>query len=207
MHRYLDQGGDFLDTTRNPIEAIEQGMKRIKDETMPFVVAETGAVNNNHSGEFKYYSCDDRGIIFVDSVYTPFFLGSAACGNIWHWDERYVESKNLYKYFKPLANMVNGIDFQNEEFESINFSDHQAYIYVLKGKNVSFGFIRNKSDCWKNVLRDLGSVETIKEKEICFDANKITEFKIWDEDSTTIKIENGKIRFENILYGTIFKIV
>ena len=207
MHRYLDQGGKYIDTTRHPVEVIQEGMKMIKDDTIPFIVAETGAVNNNHSGEFKYYSCDDRGIIFVDCVYTPVFLGSASCGHIWHWDQRYVESKNLYKYFKPLADMVSEIDFQNEEFESIDFSDDEAYIFILKGKTVSLGFIRNKSDCWQKVLRDFKSTTVIKEKEISFNATSIKEFKIWEDDSTKISVGDEKVKFENLLYGTIFKIM
>lgn len=207
MHRYLDQGGQHEDTTKNPVEVIQKGMEKIKDNKMPFVVAETGAVNNNHSDKFKYYSCDDRGIIFVDCVYTPLFLGSASCGHIWHWDDRYVESKNLYKYFKPLADMVSEIDFQSEEFESIDFSDDEAYIFILKGKNVSLGFVRNKSDCWQNVLKDFKNATVIKEKEISFNGTSIKEFKIWEDDTTKISVGDQKVKFENLLYGTIFKIM
>ena len=143
----------------------------------------------------------------MDCVYTPVFLGSASCGHIWHWDQRYVESKNLYKYFKPLADMVSEIDFQNEEFESIDFSDDEAYIFILKGKTVSLGFIRNKSDCWQKVLRDFKSTTVIKEKEISFNATSIKEFKIWEDDSTKISVGDEKVKFENLLYGTIFKIM
>lgn len=206
MHRYLDQGGKYNDTHNNPIEMIQGGLQRVKDENMPFFLAETGAVNNNHSGEFKYYSCDDRGMIFVDSVYTPVFLGCAGCGNIWHWDERYVESKNIYKYFKPLKNMLDGVDFQIEAFEPVDFSDNELYILILKGKTVSLGFIRNKSDCWTNVLRDLKEPEIVSEKSISFNSKSVTDFKIWEDDSTSISVDKDKIKFENILYGTIFKI-
>ena len=207
MHRYLDQGAKYVDSTVNPIEVIQKGISLIKDDSRPLFVAETGAVNNCHSGEFKYYSCDDRGIIFVDCVYTPVFLGSAGCGNMWHWDERYIESKNLYKYFKPLAAMVGNIDFQNEDFESIDYSDDDAYILILKGKKASFGFIRNASDCWQNVLRDFRNVTVIKEKEIPFDCTSITEFKIWEDDSTDISVADGRIKIKNLLYGTMFKIM
>lgn len=206
MHRYLDQGGLYDDTRHNPIEMIQGGLKRIQNSSMPFFVAETGAVNNNHSGEFKYYSCDDRGIIFADCVYTPVFMGCAGAGNIWHWDDRYVESKNLYRYYKPLADMISCVDFPEEGFETLDFSDDEAYIFILKGKTVSLGFIRNKSDCWNRVLRDLEDVETINQKTVDFNGKSVTDFKIWENDTTKISINDGKIKFENILYGTIFKI-
>ena len=57
------------------------------------------------------------------------------------------------------------------------------------------------------MLRDLKDVSMIKEKEIAFVGSKIQEFKIWEEDSTKISVSDGKVKFENLLYGTIFKII
>ena len=205
IHRYLDQGAKYVDSTVNPIEVIQAGVNLIKDNSKPLFVAETGAVNNCHSGEFKYYSCDDRGIIFVDCVYTPVFCGCAGCGNIWHWDERYVESKNLYKYFKPLAEMVKEIDFQNEEFETVDFSDEDVYLFVLSGKKTSLAFVRNKNDNWKTVLRDLQIPNVVEKKIINVNCKNLTVYPIWDEDTTSVQIVNEKIEINNIKYGTIFK--
>ncbi len=206
MHRYLDQGADYIDSTTNPIDVIQGGIKLIKDNLKPFFVAETGAVNNCHSGEFKYYSCDDRGMIFVDCVYTPVFLGCSGCGNIWHWDERYVESKNLYKYFKPLKHLLDGVDFQNEDFNMLDFSDENVYLFVLHGKNTSLGFIRNKKDSWQTVLRDLETPQPVKRKIIDLKCRNLTVYPIWEEDTTNVKIKGEKIEISNINYGTIFKI-
>lgn len=211
LHRYLDQGyldheNKYQDTGRRPIEVIQKGMELIKDETLPFVVAETGAVNNNHSGPFKFYSCDDRGIIFVDCVYTPVFLGSASCGNIWHWDERYVESKNLYKYYKPLADMIEDIDFSKENFKSVDLSDDDVYLFVLDGDNVSICFIRNKADNWENTLKDDIEPKIIDSKEIEIKGVKrLKNFPIWADDTTSVKKDGEKICINNIRYGTIFK--
>lgn len=205
MHRYLDQGAIFDDTKNDTVEVIQCGLKRIDKQDMPLLVAETGAVNNNHSGEFKYYSCDDRGIIFIDCVYTPVFLCCAGCGNIWHWDERYVESKNLYKYYKPLADMISDIDFANENFKSTDLSDNDAYLFILQGKTVNLGFIRNKSDSWKNVLRDLNEPKPLEKFETDLPCKKIVAYPIWKGDTTKIYPENGCLTFANVLYGTIFK--
>lgn len=205
MHRYLDQGAEFEDVKDNPIEVIQKGLQLIAQQNMPLLVAETGAVNNNHSGEFKYYSCDDRGIIFIDCVYTPLFLCSAGCGNIWHWDERYVESKNLYRYYKPLADMVSGIDFVKENFKSIDLSNDDAYLFILQGKTVSLGFIRNKSDSWKNVLRDMNEPKLIEKLTTVLPCKKVVAYPIWENDTTKVYPKNGSLTFSNVLYGTIFK--
>lgn len=205
MHRYLDQGAKYVDSTVNPIEVIQEGISLIKDDSRPLFVAETGAVNNCHSGEFKYYSCDDRGIIFVDCVYTPVFLGCAGCGNMWHWDERYIESKNLYKYFKPLNDMLGDIDFPNEEFETVDMSDEDVYLLVLRGKKTGLAFVRNKDDNWKTVLRDLNEPDTVEKKIVDVKCKNLTVYPVWDEDTTSVQIVNEKIEICNIKYGTIFK--
>lgn len=205
MHRYLDQGADYIDSTICPIELLTSGLKMINDDSKPIIIAETGAVENCHSGEFKYYSCDDRGIIFVDCVYTPIFLACGSCGNIWHWDHRYVESKNLYKYFKPLSDMICGIDFQTEEFKSIDLSDDDVYLYILKGKRTALGFIRNKKDCWQTVLRDSKTPKAVEKITIDMPCRDVTTFPIWKDDLTCIKIVDEKIEISSINYGTIFK--
>lgn len=141
-------------------------MELVKNDRQPFIVAETGAVNNNHSGPFRYYSIDDRGIIFVDSVYTPIFLGSASCGHIWHWNNRYVESKNLYKYYKPLYNLIKDINFDKENFETVDLSDDDVYLFLLEGDTVTLGFVRNKSDNWQDTLIDNNPPVNIDFKEL-----------------------------------------
>lgn len=205
MHRYLDQGAKHIDSTINPVELLTGGLKMIRDDAKPVIVAETGAVEKRHSGEFKYYSCDDRGIIFVDCVYTPVFLACAGCGNIWHWDYRYVESKNLYKHFRPLCNMLCGIDFQAEEFETVDLSDDEVYLYILKGKGTALGFVRNRKDCWQTVLRDMETPKTVEKITINMKCKNITSFSVWEDDLTRIKLVNEKIEISNINYGTIFK--
>lgn len=206
MHRYLDQGGRMDSTNHNPIEVIQEGLKLIKDDSKPILVAETGAVNNCHSGEFKFYSIDDLGLIFTDCVYTPVFLQSASCGHMWHWDERYIESKNLYKYFKPLSQMLKDIDFPSEKFESIDFSDNELYIFLLKGNKTSIGFVRNKNASWKNLLRDLKKPEPILQKAINLQGKNLKVFPIWEEDTTKLSFKNDTLILSDVMYGTVFKI-
>ena len=205
MHRYLDQGAKLKDTTCNPVEMVIEGIKYLQNNDMPLILAETGAVNNCHSGECKYYSVDDNGMIFVDCVYTPVFCGMASTGNIWHWDQRYIEGKNLYKYFAPISKLIEGIDFTAEEFKPIDLSDENVYLLILKGKTQSIGFVRNKADCWQNVLRDMKETEITASKTVDFKADSIEQIKIWNDDTTQIIATNNQLKFNNVLYGTLFK--
>ena len=78
MHRYLDRGAPFSVCHDALIDLLTDGVSTLKDAKQPLLVAETGAVNNCHSGPFTYYCCDHTGLLFCDAVYTPVFLG--ACG-------------------------------------------------------------------------------------------------------------------------------
>lgn len=207
LHRYLDLGAHYVDCHGNPIEMLKVGVSLMKDESVPFVVAETGAVNDRHSGAFKFYPRDDRGILFVDCVYTPVFLGCASCGHHWWWNANYVESKNLYRYFKPLANMVENVDFTKERFEPRDLSDEDMHVLLLEGENVTLGFLRNKADCWQNVLRD--DLETAPAAHKSYDISRdgsISVYPIWDDEQGTVTLNKGRLTVKNLRYGTIFKI-
>ncbi len=200
IHRYLDQGAKFESCTKNPIESITEAFNLVKPENQPVLLAETGAVNNCHSGPFKYYSCDDEGMIFADSVFTPVFCGSCGCGNIWHWDERYVESKNLYHLYKPLTKLLNGVDMASEEFVTKDLSNDKAYILILEGKTHILGYIRNKSSDWQNLFRDLKEKEVIE--ELVINNIKNTEIiDIWNDAKTYS--DGNKIM--NIGHGVFIK--
>ncbi len=206
FHRYLDQGAQYEDC-KNPIEVIKGGFSRLAT-TKPVFVAETGAVNNCHSGPFNFYVNDDDGILFADVVYTPVFMKSCGTGNIWHWDNRYVESKNLYHLFKPIKNLINGIDFESEAFETLDFSNDTVYCLLLKGKNTTIGYLRNKNYNWQTVLRDLKEVAPIDEFFLPTTQKSRAElFPIWDNDRSEATATEHGIAFENIKIGVLFKLV
>ena len=207
IHRYLDQGALYEDCRNNPLAAVKGAFDKVTTDK-PIFIAETGAVNNCHSGPFKFYVNDDRGIIFADLVYTPVFLKSAGTGNIWHWDEKYVEFKNLYHMFKPVKELISGVDFENENFVSTDLSDERVSLLLLKGKTVALGYIRNKADNWKNILRDLHTADPIESFEFeLADASGIQCIRIWNEDRTEVNLHNGKVCFKNIKYGMLFKVM
>ena len=206
IHRYLDQGARYDDCRENMLDVVKGAFEKMTSDK-PLFLAETGAVNNCHSGPFRFYVNDDRGILFADSVYTPVFLKSAGTGNIWHWDERYVEFKNLYHMFKPIKELVEGVDFENEAFECADLSNERVSLLLLKGKTVTLGYVRNKDDNWKNVLRDLKAADPVESFEFDLDGAKaISCYPIWQEDRTTAELNDGIVTLKNIDYGTLFKV-
>lgn len=209
VHRYLDQGEKQEVRRTDPFVNTAESVKDISTNEKPGILAETGAVNDNHSGPFRYYLSDDRGIIFADTVYPAFFACSAGCGQIWHWDDRYISAKSLYKMFAPFAELVKEVNPIKEEFNSFDLSNGQVLCRVLKGKNTILGYIRNRSDSWYNTLRDMNEAETIENLSIDFEtfsASNCSTVKIWEDDTTEFKIKDNALCFANLKYGTFFKI-
>lgn len=206
VHRYLDQGSGYEICHDDTIALIRDAVVRLAEPNKPFIVAETGAVNNCHSGPFRYYNADHNGMIFCDLIYTPIFCCAAGCGHIWHWDGRYVESKNLYKYFKPIEILSRGIEFDREEFRSFVYEDDEFILLILRGKNSVLGYLRNKSYNWKNILRDLKDESIISKKVIYIPLYEQLEvINIWDDETAELSTEHDMLFVNNLKYGVLFK--
>ncbi len=200
IHRYLDQGAAY-EICNHPIEMMKDALTIFTPSEKPVLIAETGAVNDSHSSEFRYYASDDRGIIFADTVYTSAFCGGCGIGNIWHWDERYVEAKKLYKMFKPVSEVFDGIDFQSEDFTYTDLSNDSVHMLSLSGKNTHLLYIRNKADTWQNVLRDLIEPETVDSITLPNNLKGAKIIPIWDEETATLQGST----LSNLKYGVFIR--
>ncbi len=206
IHRYLDIGAEYDECKLRPTTMIKSTFDLIKSEK-PVFLAETGAVSRRHSGPFRFYSADDRGILFADFVYTPVFTGCAGTGNIWHWDDRYVEAKNLYHMYRPITELIKSVDFESEDFVPEDLSDKEVNLFLMRGKTVTIGYLRNKDDCWQKVLRDLKEPQPIESLEFTSEgAKSVICYPIWDDDRVKAVFDGDRVKFINIDYGVLFKI-
>lgn len=153
VHRYLDQGAPWAICREDPVLLTFDAVKRTRRRDRPTLLAETGAVNDRHTGPFRYYRMDDRGIILHDTTFPAFFAGAAGVGQIWHWD-RYVDQKDLWHLYKPFADMVADLDMEFETFIPVDLSNEKVWCLVLRGRGHILAWVRNRQDTWQNVLRD-----------------------------------------------------
>lgn len=153
VHRYLDQGAPWRICTVDPVAFSLDAVQRARRPDRPIMLAETGAVNDRHTGPFRYYRADNRGILFYDTTFPAFFAGAAGTGQIWHWDH-YVDGKDLWQEFRPFADLVDGIALDAEGFKPIDLSTDRAWILGLLGKEHILLWVRNRADSWHAVLRD-----------------------------------------------------
>lgn len=153
VHRYLDQGASLAICRTDPVAMSIDAVQRARRTDRPVLLAETGAVNDCHSGPFRYYRADHDGLIFHDTTYPAFFAGAAGSGHIWHW-ERYIDQKNLWCGFRALADALCGVAVDREAFVPVDQSTPDYWCLVLRGQTVSLAWLRNRSDRWDRVLRD-----------------------------------------------------
>ena len=135
VHRYLDPGAE-LDVCRGPVDilAADAVTEILSYEPgKPVLLAESGAVEANHSGPSKLYGVDNIGLILHDVLFAPFFAGAAGAGQIWHW-ETYVAPQNLWWQFGCFAEAVRGLDPPAEEFEPVRIEHPFLRVYALKGQ-------------------------------------------------------------------------
>ncbi len=211
VHRYLDQGAKGLHCT-DPVKLGVEAIGWARRPDRPVLLAETGAVNDKHSGPFRFYRWDDEGLIFHDSTYPSFFAGAAGSGHIWHWDA-YVDPKNLWPGYAALAAVLAGVDPDRELFKPADLSTEQAWALLLVGRTVTLGWVRNRADTWQAVLRDqqttapLAGVTLDLSAAADSAARKVELFRPWPADAAgPATFANGRLTLPAFRHGVMFRI-
>lgn len=205
LHRYLDYGAKYEICHSSPLDFLPDGIAQIRHEGKPLLVAETGAVNDSHSGPLRYYRSDHDGLIFCDVVYTPLFAGAAGCGNIWHWGYQYVESKNLYYLYRPLYELCKDINFDREKFVCKRVENEKAVLLLLCGENVTLGYLRNKNENWERRLRDCLPCTPACTVLSATLPHKYEVIKIHENEEGSVSLGEGKLCVSDLHFGLLLK--
>jgi len=204
FHRYIDQGAPLEICHYTPIDMIVDGTKRFTVPGKPTVLNETGAVNDRHTSIFRFYCCDNDGMILTDVTYAPFFAGCGASGHSWHW-ESYIEQKNLWHVYEPLVRLLDGVEADKEGFETIDETRDGARILGLRGKTCTLYYIRNDADRWAATLRD--RIEPAEITGLTIDGGSaFCMGLIGDRIEETVAAENGKITLPAFHRGMVVKV-
>ena len=210
VHRYLDQGAPWEISALDPVALSVDAIQRARRPDRPILLAETGGVNDRHTGPFRYYRMDHRGILLHDTTYPAFFAGAAGSGHIWHWDS-YVDTKDLWWHYKPLADLLRGMQLDREGFQPVDLSTESMWFLGLQGRSHFLGWVRNKQDSWHAVLRDEQEPEAIPEQvvdlaSLGIRSGEVTVFWPWSEDAGRATLADGSLHLPSFRYGILIKI-
>ncbi len=185
VHRYLDCGAQW-DVCHGPVDVLAAGAVRellAFQPGRPVLLAESGAVENNHSGPFKLYAKDTEGIILHDVLFAPFFAGACGPGHCWHWNQ-YVDRNNLWWQFGRFAAAVKDLDPPAENFQPSLPAHPRLRVYQLQGRQTLLLWCRDPRNTWQSELAEGQKPETLTGQTLdlgtALQGAKVHQVKIYD---------------------------
>jgi hypothetical protein len=194
VHRYLDLGAAW-EICHQPVDLLAADAVREllrMQPGKPVILAESGAVEPNHSGPFKLYAKDPEGTLLHDVLFAPFFAGAAGPGQIWHWDA-YVAKNNLWHHFARFAEAVKDLDAPAEKLEPSMVDHPQVRIYVLSGRTQTLMWLRDKQNNWMTELRDGVAPRTLKGIRIAVPGAEARVYDPWTDAWTKVQADQGQV--------------
>ena len=182
VHRYLDPGAQ-LDVCRGPLDVLAaESVRQMLDlrPDRPAILAETGAVEANHSAASALYGVDREGMMLHDLVFAPFFAGSAGCGMLWHWDF-YVDRNRLWYHYGRFAKAIAGLDPVAEDFRPFRTETRRMRIYGLRGKTTTVLWCRDKESNWQTELGLRQAPSPVKGERLPFDKTTFACYLPWSD--------------------------
>jgi hypothetical protein len=213
VHRYLDLGAR-LKICHGPVDVLAADAIRellAMKPGRPVILAEGGAVEPRHTGPFKLYAKDKAGIILHDVIFAPFFSGAAGTGQCWHWGE-YVDNNNLWHQFQAFADTVRGIDPPAEGFQPRMIAHPRLRVYVLKGKQTSLLWCRDKENTWQTELAEGRAPEELKDipvplrEAMPLAGHRARAYDPWEKVWSDIAIDGGAVRLPTFTRSIVVRL-
>jgi hypothetical protein len=215
VHRYLDLGAS-MEVCHSPMDIICSSAveELISFKTgKPVILAETGAVEPNHSGPSKYYPVDTAGILLHDILFAPFFSGSAGAGMSWHW-ESYVAKNNLWFHYKRFSEIVKNINPVTENFIPSKSETDILRLYKLDGQKTTLIWLRDKRNTWESELRDglppttiSGMKLDLKESGIDEPPGEVSVYDPWQDKWANVIPYEHKIALPDFMRSLVVRII
>jgi hypothetical protein len=214
VHRYLDLGAE-MGVCHMPMDIIcSSAVEEIRSYNTgkPVILAETGAVEPNHSGPSRYYPLDTAGILLHDILFAPFFSGSAGAGMSWHW-ESYVDKNNLWYHFKRFSEAVKDINPIKERFVVSREETDKLRVYELNGEETILLWLRDKNNNWETELRDgqmpltiTGVQLDLKKLGLDSSEGEISIYDPWKDNWKKVTAEEMKIPLPDFKRSLVVRI-
>jgi hypothetical protein len=214
VHRYLDLGA-ALDTCHGPVdllaadavgELLSYGVRK------PVLLAESGAVEPQHTGPLKLYDKDRAGMILHDVLFAPFFSGAAGPGHIWHWDV-YVDRQDLWRHFGRFAKAVQGIDPPAEAFQPRRLEHPRLRVLVLQGRRTLLAWCRDPQNTWQSELAEDRPPEVIRGAAVDLGVPadwqagvNVSIYDPWTDRQTVATLQGGRVMLREFSRSIVIRL-
>jgi hypothetical protein len=102
--------------------------------------------------------------------------------------------------------MTKDLDLTREAFVAEDRSNEEVYFYLLRGNTVTLGFVRNRLDDWKTVLRDHAVAPAVSLTTGNVSEGKLTVYPIWEDETAKVTQEGNVLSFADLKYGICFRL-
>ncbi len=207
IHRCFDLSAQLPECKGAIHDMARTAVEDMRNKRKPFLVTATGAVNDSSDDAFLYYRNDYPGLIFYDTVYTPFFAGAAGTGIIMHTAE-YIDSHNLWGHYKVFSDMVNSLKVDKQHFKFEFCQRRHYWMMLMHGRTTTLAYIRANRSNWEYALRDDKKCVLFKGFRIQSQGGKRAKiFALPGENMPdTLSLRNGEFWLPNFRHGLFLRI-
>jgi hypothetical protein len=155
MHGYYYFSDEMKRDAKDMARFMTKWLAEIDHFNKPFLFAEFGIVPDKPD-TVGLWDRDPQGVNLHNGLWAPLADGAAGTGMIWWW-HNYVDPKNLYFQFRPVAEFVKGIPWTTEEFQHADLESTSDSLRALglKGKDLILLWLQNRAHTWWNVAHQM----------------------------------------------------
>jgi hypothetical protein len=204
MHGYYYFSDEMKRDAKDMAGFAAKWLAEIDHYRKPYLFAEFGIVPDKPDTR-GLWDRDPRGVHMHNGLWAPLALGSAGTGMLWWWFN-YVDPKDLYFQFRPVAEFVKGIPWTTERFEKANVESSAGSLRALglTGRDLSLLWLQNREHTWWNVTQNnpIRPVEgaTVTLKGVRAGRYRVEYFDTWKggvggvRSTSELRAKNGAIR-------------
>ena len=201
MHGYYYFSDEMKRDAKDMAGFMIKWLGEINHFDKPYLFAEFGIVPDKPDA-IGLWDRDPTGVHMHNGLWAPLAFGSAGTGMLWWW-HNYIDPKNLYFQFRPVAEFVKRVPWTTEGFHPADLQTSSGDLRALglAGKDLVLLWLQNRSHTWWNIAQGnpIPAVEnaTVTVDHVVPGRYRIEYFDTWRGvtlSTSEVTSENGALR-------------
>lgn len=150
VHSYVDPPQHLREQQKDLISLVQGAFAAVSALDKPVLLAETGFQGTNEHN--PWHDRDRSGLLLRRAAWSGLLLGGYGSGKNWWWDV-YIDRHDLWNIYRPLAETVRQLDWQDPELAPIA-AQHAGQLLVIGWRSPRQALLwpRHREDSWHRRL-------------------------------------------------------